>query len=59
MDTIEATAKAIHGALTKFVALDPQSTARASVAQSLFGVPASKRLLPMLDALAPSVQPAS
>ena len=43
-----------HGA-----ALEQHGTARAAVAQSLFGVPVSKRLLPTLDELAHSVQPAS
>ena len=57
MDAIEATAKALHGALLRYAALEPNSTARAAVAQSLFGVPASRHLLPMLDELAHSVQP--
>jgi len=59
MDQIESIAKALHGALTKYASLEVRGTARAAVAQSLFGVPASKRLLPMLDELAHSVQPAS
>ena len=59
MDQIEASAKALRDALTKYAALEPHGTARAAVAQSLFGVPASRRLLPMLDELAQSVQPAS
>ena len=57
MDAIEATAKALQAALTKYAGLDPSSTARASVAQQIFGVTASRRLLPMLDELARSVQP--
>ena len=56
MDEIEATAHALLAALTKYAALDPHSTARASVAQQIFGVTASRRLLPMLDELAQSVQ---
>jgi len=59
MDQIEASAKALRNALTKYAALEQHGTARAAVAQSLFGVPASKRLGPMLDELAHSVQPAS
>ena len=58
MDQIEASAKALRDALTKYAALEQQGIARAAVAQSLFGVPASKRLLLMLDELAHSVQPA-
>ena len=56
MDEIESAAKALHGALAKYASLEPRGTARAAVAQSLFGVPASRRLLPMLDELAHSVQ---
>ena len=59
MDEIESTAKALHGALAQYASLEPRGTARATVAQSLFGIPASRRLLPMLDELAQSVQPAS
>jgi len=44
--------------LSKYAALEEQGTVRASIAQTLFGVPASKRLLPLLDELAHSVQPA-
>jgi hypothetical protein len=57
MDDIESTAKALRSALTKYASLEARGTARAAVAQSLFGVPASRRLLPMLDELAQSVQP--
>ena len=56
MDEIESTAKALHGVLTKYASLEPRGTARAAVAQSLFGVPVTRRLLPMLDELAHSVQ---
>jgi hypothetical protein len=58
MDEIESTAKALHGALMRYAALDSNSTARPAVAQHIFGVTASRRL-PMLDELASSVQPAS
>jgi hypothetical protein len=56
MDEIEATAKALRGALMKYASLEPRATARVAVAQSLFGVSASRRLLPMLDELSHSVQ---
>ena len=56
MDKIEATAKALLGALMKYASLEPRGTAPAAVAQSLFGVAASRRLLPLLDELAHSVQ---
>ena len=58
MDAIEATAKALHSALTRYAALDPNTTARAAVAQQIFGVTSSRHVLPMLDELASSVQPA-
>jgi len=59
MDQIEASAKALRDALTKYAALEQHGTARVAVAQSLFGVPATRLLLPLLDELAHSVQPAS
>jgi len=59
MDQIEASAKALRDALTQYAALEQHGTARVAVAKSLFGVPATRRLLPMLDELAHSVQPAS
>lgn len=56
MDDVESTAKALRGALMEYASLEPRGTARAAVAQSLFGVPMSRRLLLMLDELADSVQ---
>jgi len=58
MDQVETIARALHAALSKYAALEQQGTVRASIAQTLFGVPASKRLLPLLDELAHSVRPA-
>ncbi len=45
---------ALRDTLTAYALLE--GTARASVAQQIFGVPAAQRLLPMLDELAHSVQ---
>ena len=59
MDQIEASAKALRDALTQYGALEQHGTGRVAVAQSLFGVPATRLLLPLLDELAHSVQPAS
>jgi hypothetical protein len=54
MDEIESTAKALHGALTKYASLEAHGAARVVVA--LFGLTHAKRLAPMLDELAHSVQ---
>ena len=58
MDEIESIAKSLYRALTKYASREARGTARAAVAQGLFGVPASRRLLPLLDELASGVQPA-
>ena len=58
MDQLESVTNARRTALNAYAALEPRGTERAAVAQSLFGVPASRRWLPMLDELAQNVLPA-
>jgi hypothetical protein len=54
---MEAIAEALRGALTAYDKLDAQGTARAAIAQRLFGVAATPTLLPQLDEIARHVRP--
>jgi hypothetical protein len=57
MDMVESITKALRDALVAYAKLDGPDTAIVIVA--LFGVTQSKRLAPMLEEIALSVQPAS
>ena len=57
-DEIEATANALRTALGRYAQLEPHGTARASVAQHVFGALQARRLIPLLDELAGHVQTA-
>lgn len=53
--TAERLTSMLRDDLTSYASL--KAAARAAIAQALFGVAASRRLLPMLDELAHAVQP--
>jgi hypothetical protein len=53
---MEAIAEALRDALTAYGKLEAQGTARAAVAQRLFGVAATPTLLPQLDEIAKNVR---
>ena len=53
---MEAIAEALRDALTAYGELEAQGTARAAIAQRLFGVSATPTLLPQLDELARHVR---
>jgi hypothetical protein len=54
---VETIVEALRKALTAYGELEEQSTARAAIAQRLFGVAATPTLLPQLDEIAKNVRP--
>jgi hypothetical protein len=54
---MEAITEALRDALTAYGELEAQGTARVAIAQRLFGVSATPRLLPQLDEIARHVRP--
>jgi hypothetical protein len=54
---VETIAEALRDALTAYGELEAQGTARAAIAQRLFGVSATPTLLPQLDEIAKNVRP--
>ena len=53
---LEAVSEALRRALTAYAKLEAQGTARAAIAQRLFGVAATPTLLPQLDEIARNVK---
>jgi hypothetical protein len=54
---LDAIAEALRRALTAYAKLEAHGTARAAIAQRLFGVAATPTLLPQLDEIARHVSP--
>jgi hypothetical protein len=54
---VEAIAEALRESLVAYAGLEAQGTARAAIAQRLFGVAATPTLLPQVDEIAKNVRP--